>query len=635
MLGSSSNPYNKNIPESLQTVFAELGNIDLLHSQIEDNPQGILITNNQGRIIYANPKMQQISGYSISELIGKTPNLFKSGAQPESFYDRLWERIRNGEKFESRFKNKKKNGDLYWVYSVISPLLNEKGEIAGFISIQEEITNLVKFEDESIESDEVLLNLTKSLPNTGIIVIGNRNEIIQAKGEIVQEYFSDKMPTLDDLVGSFKQYGFNVKEEINKYCAKGSSRRKRINVNDRTIDFNISPVKFSNSDNSYCLLVIRDVTYYQKIIEQVQSSERQLEAIFQNAGVGIAILDITGKYLRTNDGWSELIGYSKEEILNSTVHEYMHPEDFEIVRPQLNQIVKGITSSLRVEVRAIRKDKSERWGDINITAIRGKNAEVTAVIAVFVDITENKKYRVQLEKSERKYKDLNATKDKFFSIISHDLKNPFNNIIGLTDLALEDPEESSYEDLLSYIKTINASANQAYTLLQNLLDWSRTQTGAISPVLVHHDMYDIVSNAISNVVFMANSKNISIENHVDPDQWVICDYDMMFTVLRNLLTNAIKFSHSNSKVEVFIENDEKGKMLCVRDYGMGISDDQKAKLFDITSTNSQPGTNNEKGTGLGLILVNDFVKLNNGELSFESQIGKGTTFKIELPKVAF
>jgi PAS domain S-box-containing protein len=627
---------NPNIPAYLQKVFDELGNVDVLHKQIEENPQAILITNAKGKIIYANCKMIELSGYEANEIIGNNPSLFKSGEQPESFYDRLWGSIRNGKKFESRFKNKKKNGELYWVYSVISPLLNENGEISGFISIQEEITNLVKFENESSDSDEVLINLVKSLPNTGIFVIGNNpHEIIQAKGEIVQEFFSDKAPTFDDLVRDFKHYGFNVKEEISTFCVNGSSRRKRLTVGDRTIDFNISPVHFSNSSDSYCLLVIRDVTYYQKIIEQVQNSEKQLEAIFQNAGVGIAILDVTGKYLRTNNGWSELIGYSKNEILNSTVHNYIHPEDLNLLRPQLHQVLKGVINSLRIEARAIRKDKSIRWGDINITSIRGKNSEVTAVIAVFVDITENKEYREQLEKSEKEYKELNATKDKFFSIISHDLKNPFNNIIGLTDLALDDPDDISQEGLLEYMKTINASASQAYALLQNLLDWSRAQTGAISPVLVHHDLYDIVSNAINNVVFMANSKNIVIENYIDPDQWVICDYDMMFTVLRNLLTNAIKFSHKNSKVEILIEEHEQYKVLSVRDYGMGISDEQKVKLFDIASNSSQPGTNNEKGTGLGLILVNDFVKLNNGELSFESIQGEGTTFKVSLPNLAF
>ncbi|PLX23848.1 MAG: hypothetical protein C0599_03630 [Salinivirgaceae bacterium] len=484
---------NLEVPDNFVKLFEELGNVNLLSAQIEDNPEGIVITNTQGSILYANKKMTELSGYKLEELIGKNPSVFKSGDQPKSFYDSLWDSIRAGEKFEARFKNKRKNGDLYWVYSVISPLYNCDNENVGFLSIQEEITNLVRFENDNIDSEEVILNLTKSLPNTGIILISKSpNEVHKAEGEIVQEFFSDGKPTIDQLYKTFKEHNFNLKTEIDKFCSKGNVRRKRINIGDRTIDFNISPVQFTNSNSSYCLLVIRDVTYYQKIIDQVNSSEKQLEAIFQNAGVGIAILDTEGNYLRVNNGWLDMIGYSKSEILKANVSKFIYADDLGIVRPKLQQLTTGAVDSLRLESRALTKDNQVIWGDVSLTSIRGHNGEVVSVIAVFVDITKNKLYRDAIEKSEKEYRELNAMKDKFFSIISHDLKNPFSNIIGLTDLALDDPEDITHKDLMGYIKAINGSASQAYELLQNLLDWSRSQSGAISPILVHHDLYDIV-----------------------------------------------------------------------------------------------------------------------------------------------
>jgi PAS domain S-box-containing protein len=625
---------NLEVPEKFISIFEELGDVNLLNAQIENNPEGVVITNTQGNILYVNKKMSELSGYNFEELIGKNPSIFKSGVQPKSFYDRLWESIRAGEKFESRFKNKKKNGELYWVYSEISPLYNSDKEIVGFISIQEEITNLVKFENDSIDSGIVLQNLTKSLPNTGIILLNNNSrEVYKAEGEIIQEFFSDGKPTIDQLFKAFNENNFNLEAELKKFCSSGNVRRKKVNLGNRTIDFNISPVQFSNSSTSLCLLVIRDVTYYQQIIDQVNSREKQLEAIFQNAGVGIAILDNQGNYLRVNNGWAEMIGYSRSEILKSNVSKFIYPGDLEFVRPQLDRLTKGDVDSLRIEARALTKDNSVLWGDVSLTSIKGSNREVISVIAVFVDITKNKLYRDAIEKSEKEYRELNAMKDKFFSIISHDLKNPFSNIIGLTDLALDNPEDNTLEDLMGYVKIINSSATQAFELLQNLLDWSRSQSGAISPILVHHDLYDIVSKSVDNVINMADAKKIIIENYVNSDQWIVCDFDMIYTVLRNLLTNAIKFSHEGSKIEVSSEVIGKHTVLSVKDFGVGMSDEFKDRVFDITNNVSSPGTNNEKGTGLGLVLVNDFVKQNNGELTFESALGKGTTFSIKLPNL--
>ncbi|PLX23847.1 MAG: hypothetical protein C0599_03625 [Salinivirgaceae bacterium] len=134
---------------------------------------------------------------------------------------------------------------------------------------------------------------------------------------------------------------------------------------------------------------------------------------------------------------------------------------------------------------------------------------------------------------------------------------------------------------------------------------------------------------------MADAKNIHIQNTLNPDQWIVCDFDMMYTVLRNLLTNAIKFSHNGSEIELSSKVIGTETILSVKDYGVGMSDEFKNKVFDITNNISSPGTNNEKGTGLGLVLVNDFVKQNNGELSFESNLGEGTTFSVKLQNEIF
>ena len=295
--------YNLVLTEKLARIYDELGDVDLLYNQLETNPHPVLITNLEGRTVYINDSMQKLSGYTSDELMGQNPNILKSGDQPSDFYERLWETIEKGKPFESRFKNKRKDGSFYWVYSTIKPLKNIHNQVSGYISIQEDITNLVRLESLSITNEEVLINLVKNLPNTGILILNvSPEKVFMAEGELINELFPDKTPTINDFERVFGKKGFHIRNEVKKICKNPKTRQKKINVNKKTIDVLISPLSFGESSKSYCSIIIRDVSDYQVIIENVQKSEQQLEAIFQNAGIGIGILNTEGNYIRVNNG---------------------------------------------------------------------------------------------------------------------------------------------------------------------------------------------------------------------------------------------------------------------------------------------------------------------------------------------
>jgi len=237
---------------------------------------------------------------------------------------------------------------------------------------------------------------------------------------------------------------------------------------------------------------------------------------------------------------------------------------------------------------------------------------------------------IELIKNATELNELNATKDKFFSIIAHDLKNPFNSILGLSELLVN---ESNYnpEKALQFAQSIHNSANNAYKLLENLLIWANSQTGKIDFKPENLTIHDLFSEAIAITGSSAINKNITITHKTDDNISIYADYNMVNTILRNLLSNAIKFTPRNGTITIKGILKENTIHVSVSDTGIGIKPENITKLFTISEKFSLAGTENEVGTGLGLILCKEFVEQHGGKIWVESEIGKGSDFQFTLP----
>jgi len=248
----------------------------------------------------------------------------------------------------------------------------------------------------------------------------------------------------------------------------------------------------------------------------------------------------------------------------------------------------------------------------------------------------------QITQKNKELANLNATKDKFFSIIAHDLKNPFNSLMFTTEVLLKSGRNMNSAKLDKIYNHLHCSAKQGNTLLENLLDWSRTQTGSIQWIPSNVDLQICVEEAMETLYSLSFNKDIEIINEVpfEPEIFVYADKEMLKTVIRNLVSNAIKFTNEGGFVKIeasFFKNENTNfttpqyALITVEDNGIGICEESKKKLFRIDIHHSTKGTARESGTGLGLILCKEFVEKNAGQIWVESEENKGSKFFFTVP----
>jgi signal transduction histidine kinase len=277
----------------------------------------------------------------------------------------------------------------------------------------------------------------------------------------------------------------------------------------------------------------------------------------------------------------------------------------------------------KVLIRFYFEDGTIKWiTDSAVPVV--SDGKVVASVGIMMDVT-------QMKKTEMELREMNAAKDKFFSIIAHDLRNPFNSLTGLSEFMIQNIDSLDKERITKFTKNIYQSSKDIFELITNLLQWSRIQTGRIQFDPVLGSLYILSESNVNLVQAQAMKKNVTIRNNIGPDLQVYGDKNMIDLILRNLLTNAIKYSHPGSEIRLEAERQADEACISVIDRGVGMSREKIDKLFKIEEQVSEVGTANESGTGLGLILVADFIAMHMGKIDVESEAGKGTTVSFTLP----
>ncbi|KAA5538616.1 sensor histidine kinase [Adhaeribacter rhizoryzae] len=355
------------------------------------------------------------------------------------------------------------------------------------------------------------------------------------------------------------------------------------------------------------------------------------ESLFENAGVGLALVAKEGIPFRVNAKLCALLGYSEQELVETSFEKYTHPEDIEKDLDLFKSLLLGEIEVYEIEKRYIKKNGQVFWGLLTVSMAPPKEGAVT-LIGMVQDIDARKCAEAELLKSEKLLLEHNAYKDKLFSLIAHDLRGSIGSNASLLSFIENNHASLSKEEIVKYISLLNANGSQTLEMLDNLLAWSQSQfkEKRFEPAIL--SLSQAIIKVSEQLQQQAKLKNNSIQVLISANLEVCADEQMLHVILRNLLSNAIKFSYSGKTITVTAIQDSSFVYVTVTDKGVGISERNIAKLLNNNREGfTSYGTKGEKGTGLGLNLCLQYIEQHGGDLQINSEVGKGSRFTFSIP----
>jgi two-component system, sensor histidine kinase and response regulator len=358
-------------------------------------------------------------------------------------------------------------------------------------------------------------------------------------------------------------------------------------------------------------------------LEKVNKELEKLSIAASKTDNGIMILNVNGDIEWINEGYTRLYEVTLDEIINEEGKTIFDISDYPDIKTIFNKAISENKSQI---YDAIHNSKSGKKYNVRttLTPITGQNNKVERLIAIDSDVTTLKEIEQELSK-------LLITKDKFFSIIAHDLKNPFNTLIGLSQLLVRGYDRMSEEKIKYFHQNLYQISKNGYELLVNLLEWSRSQMGSIEFNPEKFNLYALGKETFSLYKAKANEKEILLTNKLSEGSEITADKNMLKTVFRNIVSNALKFTERGGVIEISEKESGDSKEITIRDTGVGISPENIKKLFSVKENYTTEGTEDETGTGLGLILCKEFIDKHGGKIHIESKIGFGSKFIFTLP----
>lgn len=389
------------------------------------------------------------------------------------------------------------------------------------------------------------------------------------------------------------------------------------------------PLKNKNNQTTGIFCILTDITKQKEAENALGDNLKFLEVLVNTLPIAVFYQDQNQVFQGCNDNFCRLIKKDRLQIIGKRNEDLFNKEACEILSSEYHKLLKSDEiQSFEVELNIDDKKIETIFYQANF---KNYNDKIIGLIGCIVDIHENKQAEKKLQEYAEELKKINNSKDKFFSIIAHDLKNPFITLLGLTEALLEDYYEMADAEILEYISQLRKTSKSTYQLLENLLQWSRSQTGRLKIEPSKFDIYTITEEVFNLISTAALAKKIKLQNNIKHNELVYADREMIKTVLRNLLANAIKFTPDGGEISISNQIDNNQMIIHIMDNGIGIDKDLLHNIFSIDRNYSTPGTKNEEGTGLGLILCKEFVEKNHGKIWVESEAGKGSQFSFTLP----
>ena len=646
-----------------------------LQRAVESSGEAIFITDLNGLITYINPEFINLYGYTADEVIGKkTPRILKSGVVSPENYKYFWAAILNREVVRGELLNKTKDGRLITIEGSANPILNDQKEIIGFIGIQHDITSRKRTEEKLAEEQYMINSLLNNHPDhiyfkdleSRFIRINKSHaqslgltDPEQAAGKTDFDFFTEEYARLayKDEQAIIQTEQLLTREERLVYANRPDSwvfttklpfRNKEGKIiGTFGISRDITKRKRTELKNQLIYEITHGVATTSNLDELLKLIHHSLEKVVYAENCFVALHDQeTGLFsfayhvdqfdpipLPTTMGKSctaYVFRTDKPLLLNQQIFDQLKEQnEVELVgSPSPSWI--GIplqTPSKVIGILVLQHyEKENIYSESDVKFL----VSIGSQIAISI---ERKKAEEEIKLKNEQLQAINAEKDKFFSILAHDLQGPLSTFVAATQIITEEIQTMNIEEIKDITGSMKTSAANIYSLLENLLEWSRLKWGGLDFAPEKLNLKKKIGVCIDVLSEYARNKGIEIAISIPDELEVFADNHMFDTVIRNLVSNAIKFTPVGGKVGVTA--DYKSDRLIevkISDSGIGMTPELKGKLFLLHEKTNRQGTAGEPSTGLGLLLCKEFIEKHGGEIWVDSEEGRGSTFRFTIKK---
>ncbi len=600
-------------------------------------PDAIVRFDRNLRYVYANEATLKFTGKKPEELLNKT---FKEAGFPEEFSE-LWnqkhlEVFKTGKPLEFDFSYTTADNRNRNFLAKIEPEFDrqDKNQVATVLVAIRDITSLKKTELALKETERKYRELTQNV-NDIIYVLDTEGHLKFVNNAFERLFRLPKEKVLGKHFSNLMNKETREKNmEIRNQLLKGE-KPSRFEItfdfapgDEIILEFSTSPMLDDKKRLKGVLGIARDITHQKKAEARLAESEELYRSLVQTMDEGVILYNSKGKVVSFNRAAAAKLQTENQQKYGlihgrkgiKTIYESgeLFPEkEYPLERTlKENKAFKNV-------IMGIVENNHTTWLKLNTQPLFLSEKKEMHALLSFSDITE-------LKQKEEKLREANTTKDKFFSIIAHDLKSPFNSIMGFSQLLTRNIEDERKAE--KYAQIILNESQSAVNLLTNLMEWSRSQSGTIQFEPEAFNLYDVIDQITALFNSSLAIKQIELKLNVEEKLLIFADQNMVKTIIRNLLSNAIKYSNENDTISIEAVRKVGQLIFSVKDNGVGIPIEHQEQLLKPNSTISTPGTKNEKGTGLGLSICKEFVDHHKGKISIDSQPGKGTTFIVALPQ---
>ncbi|WKZ69605.1 MAG: PAS domain S-box protein [Melioribacteraceae bacterium] len=600
---------------------------------------GIVITDSKGTIVYINPAVTKLTGYTFDELIGKKPNIFKSGKHDKLFYKNIWDKINSGNVWEGEITNKKKDGTDYIERQTITPVRGKDARIEYFIAIKNDVTESKNIENALRESEEKLRNVIEH--SNEMYYIHDTNHVLKYVSPQSYEMLGY---TEDELMINWTQLASD--NPINKTAFELTE--KAIKTGERQDEYLLelirkdgkkifvqtaeSPILDESGRVTAIAGALRNVT--EKIIAEnkLKESEERFRGLYENAILGIYRTSPQGEIVMANPALCKLLGYdSFEDFKKIPASEALYEKSS--TRKIFKELMDERSEVYGFETIAKKKDGTNFFIRESARAVKDENGNVQYYEGIIEDITTQKNIEEKLIEAKDNAEQSDKLKSEFLAQMSHEIRTPINVILSFSNLIKEEVRGFISDDLYNSFSIVDGASRRIIRTIDLILNMSQLQTGSYQATMNDFDLYQTVFIQLyPEFSRLAKEKKLELEinNRIESTE-IYADEFSVRQIFENLIHNAIKYTHKGRiTIEIF-KNENENIVVEIRDTGIGISKEYLPKVFTPFTQEEHGYTRKYEGNGLGLALVKRYCELNKIQISVDSEKHVGTTFTLIFP----